>query len=269
MATDVRHDVVVLEGRAEGEGTGWGPAVRAASLATVVAAWELTSRAGAVPSVFLPAPSTVALELARMAASGELLRSLQASLVRIVLGFLIGSGAGVVVGTVAAVSAVAEALVDPLIAATYPIPKIALLPLLVLWLGIGEASKVAVIAIGAFFPVAVGTMAGIRGTDPLLVRAAVSLGASPLQVIAKVRIPSALPVLFAGLRLAAGMSLLLVVSAEMIAAATGIGFTILHAGDLMQTPKLLAAIVVLSALGLLSTWGLKVVEHKVVRGRSS
>jgi NitT/TauT family transport system permease protein len=268
MATEVRRDVVVLEARPEAGTGAWAGAARTASLVALVAAWELASRLGGVPSVFLPPPSAVAAELVRMAASGELWRSLQASLFRIVTGFAVGAGAGVLVGTVAAVSWLAEAVVDPLLAATYPIPKIALLPLLVLWLGIGEASKVAVIAIGAFFPVAVGTMAGIRGTDPLLVRAAVSLGASPLQVIVKVRVPAALPVMFAGLRLAAGMSLLLVVSAEMIAAATGIGFTILHAGDLMQTPKLLAAIVVLSALGVLSTWGLQVVERRVVRGRA-
>ncbi|MDR7579484.1 MAG: ABC transporter permease [Armatimonadota bacterium] len=267
MATEARRDVVVLEAGAERAEGGWRPAVRAASLAGVVVAWELTTRLGGIPAVFLPPPTAVAAELLGMATGGELWRSLQASLVRIVLGFLLGTGAGVVVGTVAAVSPLAEAVVDPLIAATYPIPKIALLPLLVLWLGIGEASKVAVIAIGAFFPVAVGTMAGIRGTDPQLVRAAVSLGASPFQVVTKVRLPAALPVMFAGFRLAAGMSLLLVVSAEMIAAATGIGFTILHAGDLMQTSKLLAAIVVLSALGVLSTWGLQALERKVVRGR--
>jgi NitT/TauT family transport system permease protein len=267
MATEVRRDVVVLEARREPASGAWSPLLRGASLAAVVAAWELASRLGGVPAVFLPPPTAVAAELVGMAASGELWRSLQASLFRILTGFLVGTGAGVLVGTAVAVSPVAEAVVDPLIAATYPIPKIALLPLLVLWLGIGEASKVAVIAIGAFFPVAVGTAAGIRGTDPLLVRAAVSLGASPLQVITKVRVPAALPVMFAGFRLAAGMSLLLVVSAEMIAAATGIGFTILHAGDLMQTPKLLAAIVVLSALGLLSTWGLQALERRVVRGR--
>lgn len=257
----------VIEPRSERGGERWNPFIRAASLGAVVVAWEVVARSGAVPAVFLPPPSTVARELVGMAGRGELARSLGLSLGRIGLGFLVGSAAGLVVGTVAAVSAVAEVVVDPLIAATYPIPKIALLPLLVLWLGIGEASKVAVIAIGAFFPVAVGTMAGIRGTDPLLVRAAVSLGATPIQVIVKVRFPSALPVIFAGLRLAAGMSLLLVVSAEMIAATAGIGFTILHAGDLMQTPKLLAAIVVLSALGILSTWLLQVFERAVVRGR--
>ncbi|MDR5690351.1 MAG: ABC transporter permease, partial [Armatimonadota bacterium] len=168
MATEARRDVVVLEARAERAEGGWRPAVRAASLAGVVVAWELATRLGGIPAVFLPPPTAVAAELLGMATGGELWRSLQASLVRIVLGFLLGTGAGVVVGTVAAVSPLAEAVVDPLIAATYPIPKIALLPLLVLWLGIGEASKVAVIAIGAFFPVAVGTMAGIRGTDPQL-----------------------------------------------------------------------------------------------------
>ncbi|MCS7235176.1 MAG: ABC transporter permease [Armatimonadota bacterium] len=267
MATEVRRDVVVLEAQREPGPRAWSPLLRGASLAAVVAVWELASRLGGLPAVFLPPPTAVAAELAGMAASGELWRSLQASLFRIVTGFLVGTGAGVLVGTAVAVSPVAEAVADPLVAATYPIPKIALLPLLVLWLGIGEASKVAVIAIGAFFPVAVGTAAGIRGTDPLLVRAAVSLGASPLQVITKVRVPAALPVMFAGFRLAAGMSLLLVVSAEMIAAATGIGFTILHAGDLMQTSKLLAAIVVLSALGLLSSWGLQALERRVVRGR--
>jgi len=258
----------VVEPRPEGRGERWNPLVRTASLGAVVAAWEVVARSGAVPAVFLPPPSTVAMELARMAVRGELARSLGLSLGRIGLGFLLGSGAGLLVGTFAGASARVEAVVDPLLSATYPIPKIALLPLLVLWLGIGEASKVAVIAIGAFFPVAVGAMAGIRGTDPLLVRVAVSLGATPLQVIFKVRFPSALPVIFAGLRLAAGMSLLLVVSAEMIAATAGIGFTILHAGDLMQTPRLLAAIVVLSVFGILSTWLLQVLERAVVRGRS-
>jgi NitT/TauT family transport system permease protein len=164
------------------------------------------------------------------------------------------------------VSVRAEAAIDPLVALAYPIPKIALLPLIVLWLGIGEASKVAVIAVGAFFPVFISTVTGLRGASLSLMRAAKSLGASRWQVIQKVMIPSALPVLFAGLRLATGMSLLLVVSAEMIAATRGIGYLILYAGDLMQTTRLMAGIVVLSVLGLLSTWLLRRIERMVVRG---
>ena len=145
---------------------------------------------------------------------------------------------------------------QPLIAATFPIPKIALLPLLILWLGIGEASKVAVIALGVFFPMAINTYAGVRQADPLLVRAAVAFGAGRWSVIRKVVLPSALPMVFAGLRLGAGTALLLLVAAEMIAADSGIGFLVLHAGNLMETTKLMVGIVVLSLLGVLSHWGL-------------
>lgn len=244
------------------------PALRAGTIAAVLLAWEGLSRAHLVPAVFLPSPEAVAGELAHLAATGDLWRSLGASLGRIGAGFALGSGAGLIVGVLAGVSHRAEAVADPLIAAVYPIPKIALLPLLILWLGIGEAPKVALIAVGAFFPVAIGTATAIRDVDPLLIRAAQSFGAGRLQVVTKVQLPASVPMVFASLRLAAGMSLLLVVSAEMIAATAGIGYLILYAGDLMQTSRLLAGIVVLSALGLLSTAGLATLERRLFRGRA-
>ncbi len=240
--------------------------LRIAAVAVLLLGWEATSQAGIFPRVFLPPPSGVAVELWRMGLGGDLWRNVEPSLARILSGFAIGSAAGVGLGTLAAISVRAEAVIDPLVVLAYPIPKIALLPLIVLWLGIGEASKVAVIAVGAFFPVFISTVTGLRGASPSLMRAAKSLGASRWQIIQKVMIPSALPVLFAGLRLAAGMSLLLVVSAEMIAATRGIGYLILYAGDLMQTTRLMAGIVVLSVLGLLSTWLLRRIERMVVRG---
>ena len=240
--------------------------LRLAAVAVLLVVWEGVARAGIFPKVFLPAPSSVAAELWRMGLSGDLWRNVQPSLARILGGFAIGAGAGVALGTLAAVSLRADAVIDPLVALAYPIPKIALLPLIVLWLGIGEASKVAVIAVGAFFPVFISTVTGLRGASPSLMRAAKSLGATRWQIIQKVMIPSALPVLFAGLRLAAGMSLLLVVSAEMIAATRGLGYLILYAGDLLQTTRLMAGIAVLSALGLVSTWVLRWVERLVVRG---
>lgn len=240
--------------------------LRLGAVAVLLLVWEAVAGAGIFPRVFLPSPSSVAVELWRMVQSGDLWRNAQPSLVRILAGFAIGAVTGVALGTVAAVSARAEAVVDPLVALAYPIPKIALLPLIVLWLGIGEASKVTVIAVGAFFPVFISAVTGLRGASPSLMRAATSLGATRWQVIQKVMIPSALPVLFAGLRLAAGMSLLLVVSAEMIAATRGLGYLILYAGDLLQTTRLMAGIAVLSALGLFSTWVLRWVERLVVRG---
>jgi NitT/TauT family transport system permease protein len=265
VSTDVRERVVLAA--AEGEAD-LGPhtSIRITAVAVLLLAWEVTSRSGIFPPVFLPPPSAVAGELWRMGVSGDMWRNVQPSLARILGGFAIGSTAGVILGTLAAVSERAEAMIDPLVTLAYPIPKIALLPLVVLWLGIGEASKVAVIAVGAFFPVFISAVTGLRGASPSLMRAAKSLGASRWQIIQKVMIPSALPVLFAGLRLAAGMSLLLVVSAEMIAATRGIGYLILYAGDLLQTTRLMAGIAVLSALGLLSTWFLRWIERIVVRG---
>ena len=242
--------------------------LRVGTILAVLAIWEIVSRTRAVPAVFLPSPEAVAAELVHLAQTGDLWRSTGASLGRIGAGFLLGSAAGLVVGILAGISPRAEAIADPLIAAVYPIPKIALLPLLILWLGIGETPKVALIAVGAFFPVAIGTATAIRDVDPLLIRAARSFGADPVQVITKVQLPAAVPAVFASLRLAAGMSLLLVVSAEMIAATAGIGYLILYAGDLMQTSRLLAGIVVLSILGLLSTAGLSTLERRLFRGRA-
>ncbi|WP_082725946.1 ABC transporter permease [Limnochorda pilosa] len=216
---------------------------------------------GWVAPLYLPAPSAIAAELVRMAQTGTLVQSLGASLMRIVWGFALGAAAGIVVGLAIGLSRVAEGALDPAISLLYPIPKIAVLPLFVLWLGIGEASKVAIIATGVFFPLAINTIAGVRQTSPILVRAAISLGASRRQVITKVVLPSALPVVFSGLRLGAGMALLLVVSAEMVAATSGLGFLVLNAGDLMLTTRLMAGIVVLSALGILSTWLLRQLER--------
>ena len=239
-------------------------ALRVLALVGVVVLWEGFSRLGWVPVLFLPSPIGVLAEARDMIVSGELFVHLGASLERLVLGFVIGGGLGVVVGIVVGFFSVAEAIGTPLIAATFPIPKIALLPLLILWLGLGEPSKVAVIALGVFFPMAINTYTGVRQADPLLVRAAVSFGARRASVIRKVILPSALPMIFAGLRLGAGTALLLLVAAEMIAVESGIGFLVLHAGNLMATTKLMVGIVVLSLLGVLSHWGLNALERRAI-----
>jgi NitT/TauT family transport system permease protein len=126
-----------------------------------------------------------------------------------------------------------------------------------------------VIALGVFFPMAINTYAGVRQADPLLVRAAVAFGARRLSVIRKVILPSALPMIFAGLRLGAGTALLLLVAAEMIAVESGIGFLVLHAGNIMATTKLMVGIVLLSLLGLLSHWGLGRLERVLVPWRAA
>ena len=238
--------------------------LRVLSLVGLVVLWEIVARIGWVPVLFLPSPLGVVAEGWEMVMSGELGGHLAASLRRLLFGFAVGGGLGVIVGIVVGFFSVAEAVGTPLIAATFPVPKIALLPLLILWLGLGEPSKIAVIALGVFFPMAINTYTGVRQADALLVRAAVSFGARRWSVIRKVILPSALPMIFAGLRLGAGTALLLLVAAEMIAVESGIGFLVLHAGNIMATTKLMVGIVVLSLLGVLSHWGLNRLERLAI-----
>ena len=240
------------------------PVVRVLALAGVVVLWELVTRTGWVPALFLPSPSGVIESGVEMLASGELLVHVATSLRRLLLGFGLGALLGVSVGLAVGFFSLAEAVGTPLIAATFPIPKIALLPLLILWLGIGEASKVAVITLGVFFPMAINTYTGVRNADPLLIRAAVSFGAGRFSLIRKVMLPSALPMIFAGLKLGAGTALLLLVAAEMIAANAGIGFLVLHAQNLMETTKLMVGIVLLSFLGIVSHWLLVRLERLAI-----
>ena len=177
-----------------------------AAIAFLLAVWEIICSTGLISSLFLPAPSAILTALGKLIISGEISRSLTASLYRILLGF----------------------------------------------------------ALGVFFPVAMNTYSGVKNVDTLLIKVAVSFNASWWLTMKSVVLPSALPVIFAGLRLAAGTSLLLLVAAEMIAAQEGIGALILHYGDLMITDRLMAGVIVLSLLGLIFNLGLQWLEHKIV-----
>lgn len=235
-----------------------------AAIAFLLAVWEIICSTGLISSLFLPAPSAILTALGKLIISGDISRSLTASLYRILLGFALGSIIGLLVGLVTGTSALMDRIGTPIVNALYPIPKIALLPLFILWLGIGELSKVTIIALGVFFPVAMNTYSGVKNVDTLLIKVAVSFNASWWLTMKSVVLPSALPVIFAGLRLAAGTSLLLLVAAEMIAAQEGIGALILHYGDLMITDRLMAGVIVLSLLGLIFNLGLQWLEHKIV-----
>ena len=238
--------------------------VSVASILCLLAIWELVCLSGVVSSLFLPAPSSIINALLEMIADGEIGVSLAASLYRILAGFFVGSLIGLAVGLVTGTSALMDKIGTPIVNAIYPIPKIALLPLFILWLGIGELSKVTIIALGVFFPVAMNTYSGVKNVDTLLLKVAASFNASWWMTMKSVVLPNALPMIFAGLRLAAGTSLLLLVAAEMIAAQVGIGALILHYGDLMITDKLMAGVIVLSLLGLVFNLILQFVERKAI-----
>ena len=234
------------------------------SILCLLAIWELICQSGVVSSLFLPAPTAIISALLQMIADGEIGVSLAASLYRILAGFFIGSLVGLAVGLVTGTSALMDKIGTPIVNAIYPIPKIALLPLFILWLGIGELSKVTIIALGVFFPVAMNTYSGVKNVDTLLLKVAASFNASWWMTMKSVVLPNALPMIFAGLRLAAGTSLLLLVAAELIAAQVGIGALILHYGDLMITDRLMAGVIVLSLLGLVFNLILQFLERKAI-----
>lgn len=238
--------------------------VSVAAIIVLLLIWEGICRAGLVSPLFLPAPSQVLAALWQLIADGEIGKSLLASLYRIILGFLVGGIIGLVVGLVTGTSALLDRIGTPLVNALYPIPKIALLPLFILWLGIGELSKVTIIALGVFFPIAMNTYSGVKNVDSLLIKVAASFNASWWLTLKSVVLPHALPMIFTGFRLAAGTALLLLVAAEMIAAEQGIGALILHYGDLMITDKLMAGVIVLSLLGLIFNLGLQWLERKAI-----
>ncbi len=229
--------------------------------------WEGVSRAGLVSSLSLPPPSAILEALAELAQSGDLWRHLEASLYRLVAGWILGTAAGLVLGLLIGISSLGRTLGIPLVAALFPIPKIAMLPLFILWFGIGEPSKVATIALGSFFPTVISAYAGIDNVPRSLVRMGQSFGLSHRAIIAKILLPGALPGILAGARISSSIALVLLVAAEMIGAQYGIGALVLQAGNLMRTDQLMAGVVVLSLLGLAVSALIGLAERRLLAWR--
>jgi ABC-type nitrate/sulfonate/bicarbonate transport system permease component len=220
------------------------------ALAVVIGLWQLAGSAGWINPLFLPAPSAIAVAIYRLAASGALWQHLSYSIMRIGTGWILGTIAGVAVGFAIGLSSLARGVGITFISALFPIPKIALLPLLILWLGIGEEPKIATIALGVFFSTAISVYSGVDSVPRNLIRMAQSFNVPFHAIVRRVIWPGALPSILAGFRITASVALLLVVSAEMIGAEYGIGAFVLQAGNLMQTDQLLAGVVILSLFGL-------------------
>ena len=220
------------------------------ALAAVLALWQLAGSAGWVNPLFLPAPSAIAAAIWKLSTSGALWQHVSWSIMRIGSGWIIGTAAGVLVGFAIGLSTLARSVGITFISALFPIPKIALLPLLILWLGIGEEPKIATIALGVFFSTAISVYSGVDAVPRNLIRMAQSFNVPFHAIVRRVIWPGALPSILAGFRITASVALLLVVSAEMIGAQFGIGAFVLQAGNLMQTDQLLAGVVILSVFGL-------------------
>lgn len=192
-----------------------------------------------------------------------------ATLMRVLVGFLIGAIPGVLLGMIMGLNRTVRAMLDATMSAIYVLPKIAIFPLMMLIFPnpFGEGPKIAVVAISAFFLVAINTMAGVRGIDPVYLEAGRNYGANRFQMLRHVIIPGALPIIFSGLRLALGTALIVIVAVEFIRAQTGVGFVIYYYWQVLVTEKMYAGLVVVMVLGVLLTYGLQWLEKRVMPWR--
>lgn len=218
----------------------------------LVAAWEASGRAGLLDERFFPAPSAIIGTFGDAIGSGELPGHIATSLGRIAVGFLLGAIPGLVLGLVMGLSRFVRAALNPMVGALYPIPKTAILPLLLLIFGLGEPSKYVFVAIGVFFLVLLNTMAGVLSIEPVYLDVGTNFGASRLQVFRTIALPGALPLIFTGLRLGWGQALLLIVVAEVIGARSGIGAFIWTAWQTFQVERMYVGLVVISFIGYVS-----------------
>lgn len=217
-------------------------------------AWELAVRAGLSDGRLVPPPSRVLETLVELWRSGDLGRGVVATLSRVALGFGLGVGAGTVAGAVAGYWATARTLLDPTLQALRAIPSIAWVPLFILWLGIFEASKVALIAVGVFFPVYLGLMAAMRDVDRKIVEVGRMFRLGGGAMIRRILLPAVLPAYVVSLRAGLGLGWMFVVAAEFMGASEGLGYLLTDGQQLGKPAQILAAILAFAVLGKASDW---------------
>jgi NitT/TauT family transport system permease protein len=219
------------------------------AMAAMLTAWELVSRAELISPVFFPPPTRVLAALATLAVDGRLWPHLGATLGRVLTGFACGGSVGLLAGLVMGRSRRARAVVEPIVAALHPVPKIALLPLAMLVFGLGEASKVALVAVATFFPMAINTEAGVRLLNPVHLEVARNYGAAGLRLYRRVILPGSLPMILTGVRLGLNLAFLLAVAVELAAGQTGLGRLVWFSWQTLRTEELYATLVVTALLG--------------------
>ncbi len=233
----------------------------------IIGLWQIGSSIGWISEVTMPSPWEVIVALYAQFASGAMIDHIGASLSRIAWGWSLGTLAGLVVGVSMGIWSIARSVGLPVVSAIFPIPKIALLPLFIIWFGIGEPSKVAVILFGVFFPTVISTFSAVDNVPRNLIRMGQGFNLPYRSIVLKIVLPGALPGILAGFRITAAIALILLVAAEMIGAEYGIGAFVLQAGNLNQTDQLIAGVVVLSILGLTVSTVLTRIERRLLRWR--
>lgn len=221
-------------------------------LLLLAAAWELASRVGLVASALLPPLSQVLAAWLALAADGELLHHGGASLVRGVTGLALAVVAGTVLGVVMAWYATFHAVMSPLVQILYPLPKSALIPVMIIWLGLGHASKIGVIFLGCLLPVVLSAYNGARGVEGVLIWSARGMGASRARVLWEIVVPAALPEILSGVRIAIALSFVLLVSSEFVGAREGLGYLISFLGEGGVYDAMFASVLTVASLGFVA-----------------
>ncbi|MFO1028160.1 MAG: ABC transporter permease [Acetobacteraceae bacterium] len=260
-----------LDGPVPFRGGGFAPRDRAwlaaATLTGLVLLWQAAASAGLIRTLFLPAPLSIGKALWSLTISGVLWQNLSVSLLRLGIGWGVGTVLGIAMGLAVGLSSALRSPVMAVVAALFPIPKIALVPLFIIWFGIGEGSKIVTLAAGVFFPTVIATAGGVDNVPRGLIRMGQSFGLSHAAIVAKIVLPASLPAVLSGFRVSASIAIVLLVAAEMIGAERGIGAFVLQAGNLYDTDNLLAGIVVLSLLGLVVSWVIGRLERLLLAWR--
>jgi sulfonate transport system permease protein len=231
----------------------------------VALSWEITVRSGLSSGRLVPPPSKVFATLAELAESGELLHHITATMIRVMAGFGFGVIAGTLLGAISGYWGLARRLLDPTIQALRAIPSLAWVPLFILWLGIFETSKIALIAIGVFFPVYLGVMGAILSVDRKIVEVGRAFRLSGPAMIRRILLPAVLPAYVVALRVGLGLGWMFVVAAELIGASEGLGYLLLDGQQLGKPAQILAAIVVFAILGKTTDWLIEIGAAPLLR----
>jgi NitT/TauT family transport system permease protein len=234
------------------------------TILAVLIAWQALVPAGAPAALLFPPPLTVLDCMRRLTADGSLPVDVLHTLGRLVAAFVIGAVPAIVLGMLMGWSRRLRKVVDPLIAALHPVPKVALLPLFMVVLGVGESSKVAIASLSAFFPVLINSMAGVRQISPVHFEVAHNYRASRPKVFLRVVLPGSLPLLLAGLRLGFNSALVVTIAVELLAARTGLGARVWLAWETMRTEQLYAAVAIISLIGIGANFLLRRLTRRLV-----
>ncbi|UOF89549.1 ABC transporter permease [Fodinisporobacter ferrooxydans] len=229
--------------------------------------WQAADMIQLLNPMFFPAPTTIAASLWHDILTIQVITDIKSSLVRILAGFIAGAVPGVLLGLSIGLFPLVRTLVEPIVATLYPIPKLALMPIVMLLFGLGEKEKVIVILLGVIFPVIINTAAGVMNLDKRYLDVAKNFGASRLDYYRTIALPGSLGMIFTGLRLGIGMAVLLIVAAEMHGANSGIGYRIWTAYDMFDINTMFESFLLLALLGYLLTVAVDEMEQKVIPWR--